>query len=849
MSAAPGPLFGAEQWRRLRESLEHLDTLAAAERAAEVERIAGIDAELARALRAFADAPEGTLSPLAGARAAGHAVPARIGPFHPLREIGAGGMGVVYLAEREGADFVQRVAVKLLDVGASRMSRLAARERTILAALAHPNITAFVDAGTEGGRAWLAMEHVDGEPLLQYCERRRLDTPERVRLFDQVCAAVAHAHAQLVVHRDLKPANVLVTRDGVVKLLDFGIALALLPGDVQTPATQVFTPEYAAPEQLRGERATTATDVHALGLMLYELVCGRRLPVGVRAGEWTTGELARFATAPDAGDRGETTDAKAPRRLLRGDLGRILVHAVAPEPAQRYQSVASLREDLQRWLDHRPLAIVRPGVRYVAARLVRRHRAAVAVAALALVALVATTAYAFWQAHEARSQAAEARLMAARADHARSFLNALFLNADPYAAKHDGNVTDFLRDAGKRIDAEFADSPDMAITLRSTVASALLRLDQPAPARELLQRNLEQSTRLYGPDSAEAAEDLATLARASEDSGDIDAARSQFERAYAVLKDAGEEHVRSRIAVITGLSSMAMRRSDYAQAQHWSELVLRERQAREGASSADVVMDLMNLASIAAYQEHFAEGLALAQRAHAMLEQLFGPGHPRSIYVDNTLGAAQLDVGQCADAITTLSAAVAVARKTLPPGARMLGVVLSNLGRAQSCVGDDAAALADSREAFAIADAAHDPRARSTIELRLGLIELHVHADAALSTLDAARNDLAANAQIAEQTVKSLWAQAAYGDALAVHGRPQAGVKLAGDARDAMKAGKDRDSVILGDIDLLLADALDREPDFAAARDVREEALGTYRRVYGDNHPQTRALAAKLGAF
>jgi hypothetical protein len=314
------------------------------------------------------------------------------------------------------------------------------------------------------------------------------------------------------------------------------------------------------------------------------------------------------------------------------------------------------------------------------------------------------------------------------------------------------------------------------------------------------------------------------------------------------LKDAGEDYVHARIAVMTGLSAMALRRDDYAQAQQWTELVLHERQAREGPSSSDIVMDLMNMASIAGYQENFGEGLALARRAHAMLEQVFGPGHPRSIYVDNALGVAQIEAGQCADAVTTLSAAAAVARKNLPPGARMLGVVLSNLGRAQSCNGDDAAAIADSREALDIANAAHDPKSRSGIELRLGLIELHAHADAALSTLDAARNDLVANAQITEQSAKSLWAQAAYGDALAMHGKAAAGAKLARDARDAMKAGKDRDSVILGELDLLLADALDRQSQTADARSVREEALTIYRHVYGNDHPQTRELAAKLGA-
>jgi len=227
---------------------------------------------------------------------------------------------------------------------------------------------------------------------------------------------------------------------------------------------------------------------------------------------------------------------------------------------------------------------------------------------------------------------------------------------------------------------------------------------------------------------------------------------------------------------------------------------------------------------------------------------VFGPGHPRSIYVGSALGVAQIEAGHCAEAVATLSNAVAVARKNLPPGARVLGVVLSNLGRAQACSGDDTAAIASVREAFAIADAAHDPKARSGIELRLGLVELHAHADAALATLDAARNDLAANTQISRQSAKSQLAQAAYGDALAIHGNAAEGARLARDARDTMKAGKDRDSVMLGEIDLLLADALDRQSKTADARGVRKEALAIYQRVCGDDHPQTRELAAKLGA-
>ena len=846
MSDTPSPLFAPERWQELRAHIARLEPMPDDARAAELERIAAIDPELGRALRSLMDAnaARDTLTPpgVAIGQRSPDAIPELVGPFRPLREIGVGGMGVVWLAERQGADFTQRVALKMLDSGGSRVARLAARERNILAALAHPNITAFVDAGIQDGRSWLAIEYVDGEPLLEFCAQRGFDARERVRLFDQVCAAVAHAHAQLVVHRDLKPSNVLVSREGAVKLLDFGIALVLDSGDAATPATQVFTPEYAAPEQLRGERVTTATDVFALGLLLYELISGKRLPTAIaRSGEWTTAELARFATTEKRADGARAADAKTPARLLRGDLGRIVAHALAPEPGRRYPSVASLREDLQHWLDHRPLGIGRPSLAYVAARLVRRHRAAVAVAALALVGLIATTAFALWQAHEAR-------LMAARADHARSFLNELFLNADPYNAKHGAEtVVGFLRDAGKRIDTEFADAPEMAILLRSTIASALIRLDQPRPAHELYMSNLEQTTQIYGAHAPEVGEDLSNLARSSEDSGDIDAARRQYEQAYNLLKDAGEDHARALVSDMTGLSAMAMRRGDYADAENWSERVLKVREAHEGPRSPDIAMDLMNLANESIYQEQFQKGLSLAQRAHDMLQQVLGPGHPRSIYVDNSLGVAQLYAGQCTAAAATLANAVAVARRSLPPGAHMLGSVLGNLGRAQACVGDDAAATSTLHEALAIADSTHDPNI-GTVELRLGIVELDAHDPEAEKTLDASRKDLSVAASRFQGSAANLqWADAAYGDALAIDGKAAEGENLARAARTRLQADKDSGGSTLGEIDLLLADIRSRQSDTTQAHALREEALQIFQRVYGADHPKTRALAAQLG--
>ncbi|HTI95894.1 MAG TPA: serine/threonine-protein kinase [Rudaea sp.] len=840
------PLFAPARWRELRVLIDRLEALAADARERELAALGARDAELAAAARdllaepmAAAAQPEHAVARLLDEIDA--AIPGRIGPFQPVRRIGAGGMGTVWLAERRDADFVQRVALKLLDGDAARMAQLAARERRVLASLSHPNITAFVDAGTANGRAWLAMEYVDGEPLLAYCAAHALGARARVALFDQVCAAVAHAHAQLIVHRDLKPSNVLVAGDGTVKLLDFGIARVLDASDEQAPATRVFTPEYAAPEQLRGERATTTTDIYALGLLLYELVSGRRLPTLERGGgdpDWSTTALARHAAAPDAAPPSSAIDA----RQLRGDLGRIIAHTLAADPARRYGTVAQLRADLRRWLEHRPLTIARPSLRYVAARFVRRNRVAVAIVAIALLALIGTTAFALWQARQATR-------MAVRAEHSKTFLAGLLTDANPFQSAHGGkNNIALLDSAAQRIDKEFSDAPDQQVELRQIIADALSRLGEPKLANDLQRRSVEQIRQLHGERSPQLGVALGVLAQTAEDSGDIETARTQFEAAYTILQSTGDAYRRQRMTAMTGLAKMANRRSDFAEGQRWYERVLQERLAQEGPASQDIAMDLFNLGACALYQERYAQATDLMRRAHAMLEHTLGAAHPRFIYVDLGLGVAQMKSGHIDDAIKTLTDALNLAGANLKPGAEMVGTIQSALASAQWCAGDDAAAIASAQAAREILAAAHAPTL-GVAELTLGRAQLRTHTPQALRTLADSRQHLRADSARAAGNAKFLaLAQAAQGAALAQGGDAAQGEREARAARTNLLAVYPSGGEKLGEIDAYLADILAAQGKTGAAHDLRVEALATFQRVYGDAHPVTRALAQQIAS-
>jgi eukaryotic-like serine/threonine-protein kinase len=386
----------------------------------------------------------------------------RVGAYRIVREIGRGGMSRVFLAERDDGAFTQTVAVKLLRTGFDDDAdqRRFRGERQILASLSHPHITRLFDGGvTEDGVPYLVLEYVDGEPIDRYCERHALTVRERLQLFLDVAEATQYAHRSLVVHRDLKPSNILVTADGDVKLLDFGLA-KLLQADVSgatTPQTRVghrlMTPEYAAPEQLRGEPITTLTDVYQLGAVLYELLTGRR-PFAVRAG--TLRELEHAVTTTDppppsaatagvlaeqAGGPARTVEtAAATRRALRGDLDAIVLQALRKEPDQRYASAQALADDVRRHLAGRPVLARGRAHGYRARRFVRRHRFSLAMAVVIAGLVGAWVGTVIGSRARVQSALDEAVIGARKSEQVTDFMLGLF-EADPTGAVLSDTVT------------------------------------------------------------------------------------------------------------------------------------------------------------------------------------------------------------------------------------------------------------------------------------------------------------------------------------------------------------------------------------------------------------------------
>ncbi len=504
-------------------------------------------------------APNAPASAAGGASARPGLEGRRLGAYTLERPLGHGGMGTVWLARRSDGRYEGRAAVKLLNlalldpVGSERFRR----EGTVLARLSHPNIARLLDAGVaEGGQPYLVLEYVEGARIDKYCDERRLPPEARLRLFLDVLAAVSHAHANLIVHRDLKPSNILVTADGTAKLLDFGIAKLLQEGGGDAEAAtltdvggRVLTPEYAAPEQVRGEPVTIATDVYSLGVLLYVLLAGRN-PIGDpgrSVAEYLHGaldteppRLSTAVTTPEA--RGSSLERL--RRLYTGDLDNILAKALRKRPEERYTSAAELAEDLRRYLDHEPVRARAESWRYRAGKFIRRHRAGVLAAAVAVLSLVGATAFSLVQLGQARRQrdaaVAESRRRLAMAD-----VQGVLAGDTRGVGGRTLSVLERIELAEGMLRRKYRAEPAVVVEVMAQLSARLFDMGDHPNHRRVLGRALAIAEAANLPAHAALANCLEVLSLA--DDGLLDSAQSALAAARRQMSRAGSVPLEIRI--------------------------------------------------------------------------------------------------------------------------------------------------------------------------------------------------------------------------------------------------------------------------------------------------------------
>lgn len=735
------PQLSPERFRAIRDLFDEALTTPLDDRAAMLDRHCGDDRalreeveSLLRALdRGSEEWEESGARQLAGdaMRAAGDwfsdplAPQTRLGSYVVTRKIGEGGMGAVYEAVRADETYEGRVAIKTLGRGLAdpMLTRRLIRERQILARLQHPNIATLLDGGTtEHGLPYLVMEFVDGDPLDRHCAARQLSVDERLDLFRQVCAAIQFAHRNLVIHRDLKPSNIMVSRDGVVKLLDFGIAKLVLPdteGDdgVTRDGMVPLTSAYASPEQARGDDITTATDVYSAGVVLYRLLAGvapynvDAIPASaVREVLATVVPPLPSAVATDEHARSSgLADAGALRRTLRGELDAIVMMALRKEPERRYASIEALSEDLHRYLKGLPVSARPDTVGYRVSSFVKRRRAVVAGTAIAMISLVAGTALALRQATIARAEAA-------RATRVTQFLSAVVGAADPshYSSvrtgRRDVGMLEVLDSTRSRVVRDLGREPRTRADLYWSMANAYRAFGRHELALMLQDSAKLLHTATVGDASLEVARDVHFAGVTLQDMGRADESVTRFRDArarYLALPavpdseltdvegslgqllgvllnqlDEGERLLRSaeqrilteqpprhamRGLIVGALAMTLTNQGRFANADsafQRSVLAYAQDSVRARAERAVV---LVNWGMMKSRQREFAEAAALKRRALADVRMTYGEGHLMEARIQQRLVDDLIELGQLADARRAADSALRILSGTTTP--------------------------------------------------------------------------------------------------------------------------------------------------------------------------------------
>jgi eukaryotic-like serine/threonine-protein kinase len=662
----------------------------------------------------------------------------RLGPYRLVRQLGQGGMGTVWLAERADGAFERQVALKLpraewTDRG---LAERFARERAVLASLSHPNIAHLLDAGwSESGRPYLALEYVEGQPIDAWCDGQHLDTAARLRLFVEVIRAVAHAHAQLIVHRDLKPSNVLITTEGHVKLLDFGIAKLLAANGAAAEETELtraggraLTPNYAAPEQILGQPISTAADIYTLGLLLFELLSGERPYRLARSDIQSHGTLEEAILRVEAPAPSIVAKDEAIKRVLRGDLDAIVLTALKKQPEHRYQTAAGFADDIERYLDRLPVHARRDSRTYRLRRFVMRNRMAVGAYAAVLVALLAGLLATLWQARVAREEAEQANTI-------KQFVLSIIQQADPQASQQTRAAdVALLMATEQRAARELAGRPELQLQVRMAIATAHANRGDAELARQTLRKAFDEARATVRADNIDLLMARVKLAEwpiedRSSMLAELDAAiataRVLGKHAIPVLIDA----LLARLDLRTDLagSYTAEKLAEPPDINEAREIIALAEQAFE-AGHPKVLAAKTTLAGILAGAHKQRDALAVIEPAYRQAQEsaLIVEGHPVMIRAQGVYGSTLVGLGRMEEGLRLLRDSVELARTHHGSDSQLIGNALSDAALATFLAGDYKRFIQLRREAYAIVAAAEPPgssrRGRFALDLAMPLV-------------------------------------------------------------------------------------------------------------------------------
>jgi serine/threonine-protein kinase len=603
-----------------------------------------------------------------------------VGLYHLIRLLGEGGMGAVWLAERADGMLQRPVALKLprgVWLRPELLERMA-REREILASLNHPHIARLYDAGLgSDGQPYLALEYVEGRPIDAHSRAAGLDSRGRLRLFLQVAQAVAHAHSRLVVHRDLKPSNILVTGDGEVRLLDFGIAKLLEGGEAhETELTRLsgraLTLAYASPEQVSGEPIGVASDVYSLGVVLYELLTGSLPYQPARDSRGAIEEAILNAEPPKPSGRAADPSAQ---RALRGDLDTIVLKALRKKPEERYSTVNALADDIERWLQGRPVLAQPDSLPYRLRKFVGRNKLAVGAALGIAIAILAGATIAFWQ---ARVALAEKK----RAEEVKEFISSIFRDADPYTASSGEvpTVIDLLKQARAKIDASLEARPELRVELLILVGESLLSLQDNDTAEEVVRQAVDVGRSSLGADDPRTLQARILMTQVHRFRGRTEEMKADLEALLPPLRaSAGPSE--ELVVALKQLAHLAIDEGRYHDAEAAAGEAAAMALAVLGPSHPETTKTEMLLALSYLYVKKPRESAEAAERAyrHGLELHRGNDKHPLVIEVRAVRGRALGEAGHPERAVEELESVVRDASEVFGDSSMMVGFFSQNL--------------------------------------------------------------------------------------------------------------------------------------------------------------------------
>ena len=737
----------SDQWQLVSPYLDEALEMAPEQRAGWLSSLREKDADLASIVHALLDEQqrleeEGFLeeSPLPVPAGLGGQ---SVGAYTLVSQIGQGGMGSVWLARRSDGRFERQAAVKFVNIalighGAEERFK---REGSILGRLTHTHIAELLDAGVSStGQPYLILEYVDGTSVDVYCDEHKLDVEARVRLFLDVLAAVAHAHSNLIVHRDIKPSNVLVSKEGEVKLLDFGIA-KLLEGEGETGAATLLThesgsaltPQFAAPEQLSGRPVTTATDVYALGVLLYLLLTGRH-PTG--PGPFSPAELVRavLETEPTrvsdaiqrsdnnlAEKRGTTPDRL--RRQLFGDLDTIVRKTLKKNPVERYSSVTALADDLGRYLKHEPISARPDTFSYRAVKFVRRNRMAVALTMLVLMAVIAGVTGTLIQARTARSERDVALRERDRADRIAEFMTGVFKVSDP--SERVGNTVtarEVLDKASQDIQTGLSKDPELQARMMHIMGKAYRNLGLLQPAKSLLERSVQIGSSAVGPESHEALTTMQDLAWVFSEQGRFaEAERLQRKVLDSEQRVLGPDDL-DTLRTMGDLAVTLCEEGNYPEGIRLNREVFEKKKRILGPEAFDTLAAEDNLAVMLNESDQLPEAAKVEQETLSIQLRVFGRENLGTISSMTNMADIERNMGRDEEAQKLYAETLQLEERVLGPDQRETAITKYDL----ACL---LAKRGQTDEAFALLTQAVDhglpPRMALGIERESPLLSLH----------------------------------------------------------------------------------------------------------------------------